>query len=309
VDLVPGAGWPARFRRVLTAARDVVMASDQRMAGGEMSYEYAVMLLEGLAGVRADELDTELVRLVLWDGKPGGGRGGTAPTVERWRRGNRHVEVIDLEALARDAALPVVISPASADEVPEADAAASLDSGIVALLFADAQGFSGLSEEQIPAFVRHFLGAVSETLSRSVRPPLLKNTWGDGLYFVFGSVRDAGLFALELADTVARTDWTRWGLPRELCLRTGLHAGPAFACLDPVTGQQNYFGVHVSRAARIEPITPPGQVYASGAFAALARADDVRDFRCDYVGRTPLAKTYGTLPMYVVRRGSSAEDA
>jgi class 3 adenylate cyclase len=76
-----------------------------------------------------------------------------------------------------------------------------------------------------------------------------------------------------------------------------------------VTGQLNYFGAHVSRAARIEPITPPGQVYASGAFAALARADDVRDFRCDYVGRTPLAKAYGALPMYVVRRRPPAQDA
>lgn len=311
VDLVPGAGWPVRFQRVLTLARDVVMASDQRMAGGEASYEYAVMLIEGLAGVRADELDTELVRLVLWDGKAGGGRGGTAPTVERWRRGNRHVEVVDLEALARDAALPVVISPAPAGAEPALPAgeAPSFESDVVALLFADAQGFSGLSEAQIPAFVRHFLGAVAETLSRSANPPLLKNTWGDGLYFVFGSVRDAGLFALELADAVARTDWSRWGLPRELCLRTGLHAGPAFACLDPVTGQQNYFGAHVSRAARIEPITPPGQVYASGAFAALARANDVGDFRCEYVGRTPLAKMYGTLPMYVVRRRSAAQDA
>ncbi len=33
------------------------MASDQRIAAGEMSYEYAVLLIEGLAGVRADELE------------------------------------------------------------------------------------------------------------------------------------------------------------------------------------------------------------------------------------------------------------
>jgi class 3 adenylate cyclase len=310
VDLVPGAGWPTRFQRVLTAAREVVMASDQRMAAGEMSYEYAAMLIEGLAGVRADELDTDLVRVVLWDGTLTGGRGGTASTVKRWSRENRHVNVIDLDALVRDAALPVVVSPAPvAAPTPPADRVSSVDSDIVALLFADAKGFSGLSEAQIPAFVRHFLGAVADTLARSVNPPLLKNTWGDGLYFVFRGVRDAGLFALDLADAVAGTDWSRWGLPRELCLRTGLHAGPAFACLDPITGRQNYFGGHVSRTARIEPITPPGQVYASGAFAALARADHLRDFRCEYVGRTPLAKAYGTIPLYVVRRHSTGRDA
>jgi hypothetical protein len=90
VDIVPGADWPARYRECLASARDVFLASDQRIAGGEMSYEYAVLLIEGLAGVRADELDTDLVRLVLWDGKSAGGRGGTAPTVERWRRGGQH---------------------------------------------------------------------------------------------------------------------------------------------------------------------------------------------------------------------------
>ena len=73
-------------------------------------------------------------------------------------------------------------------------------------------------------------------------------------------------------------------------LRTGLHAGPAFTCVDPVTERRNYFGTHVSRAARIEPITPAGEVYASAAFAALARADEVREFRCEYVGRTPLGQ-------------------
>jgi class 3 adenylate cyclase len=61
----------------------------------------------------------------------------------------------------------------------------------------------------------------------------------------------------------------------------------------------------VSRAARLEPITPPGQVYASEAFAALAAAQRTPDFTCDYVGQTPMAKAYGTLPAYHVRPRSS----
>jgi class 3 adenylate cyclase len=93
------------------------------------------------------------------------------------------------------------------------------------------------------------------------------------------------------------------GLPSELNLRIALHAGPAYACTDPVTRAPNFIGTHVSRAARIEPITPPGQVYASQAFAALAEAQGVTEFTCDYVGQTPLAKKYGTFPTYHVRRG------
>ena len=93
----------------------------------------------------------------------------------------------------------------------------------------------------------------------------------------------------------------------ELNLRIALHAGPVYEFDDPITGDRSYSGTHVSRAARLEPITPPGQVYASEAFAALAAAQRTPDFTCDYVGQTPMAKAYGTLPAYHVRpHGSSA---
>ena len=92
------------------------------------------------------------------------------------------------------------------------------------------------------------------------------------------------------------------GLPKDLNLRIALHAGPVYSCIDPVIGQPTFTGTHVSRAARMEPITPPGQVYASQPFAALAAAQFVAEFTCDYVGQTPLAKGYGTFPTYHVRR-------
>ena len=97
-------------------------------------------------------------------------------------------------------------------------------------------------------------------------------------------------------------DWTAHGLPKDLALRIGLHAGPAYACIDPVTERLNYLGAHVSRAARIEPITPPGEVYASRAFAALARAERNADFVCGYIGQTSLGKFSETVPLYVVHR-------
>ena len=88
----------------------------------------------------------------------------------------------------------------------------------------------------------------------------------------------------------------------ELGVRIGLHAGPAYPFTDPVTQRPNFIGTHVSQAARIEPITPPNQVYASQHFAALAAVVPTRTFHCEYVGQTPLAKDFGTFPMYVVRR-------
>ena len=87
-----------------------------------------------------------------------------------------------------------------------------------------------------------------------------------------------------------------------MTLRTGLHVGPVYRVLDPVTRTKTHTGAHVSRAARIEPIAPPGEVYASEAFAAVAAADQVTEFQCDYVGVTPMAKGYGEFATYHVRR-------
>ena len=162
------------------------------------------------------------------------------------------------------------------------------------------RGFSALSDDEIPLFVERVLGAIADELSRAPRPPLIANTWGDGLYLVFDGIRETGEFALQLCERMRSADWRALGFDHELALRIGLHAGPAYAFEDPVTGRRNFIGAHVSRAARIEPITPPGEVYASQAFAALARSEGVQTFSCAYVGQTPMAKHYGTFPTYVI---------
>src|SRR5205814_6947122 len=112
-------------------------------------------------------------------------------------------------------------------------------SEIRALLFADVEGFSKLTDEELPHFVEHFLGLVARIMEESPMKPLLKNTWGDGLFFVFSNVAEAGDFALRLRDAVRTADWTASELPT-LNIRIGLHAGPVYRCADPVTGRPNY---------------------------------------------------------------------
>ena len=67
-------------------------------------------------------------------------------------------------------------------------------------------------------------------------------------------------------------------------MRIGLHAGPTYRCLDPVTKRDRFLGSHISLAARIEPIVSPGRVYTSQAFAVLAAESGVPDFTCRYLG-------------------------
>jgi class 3 adenylate cyclase/tetratricopeptide (TPR) repeat protein len=308
VDVVPGSDWTMRLERVISQANDTQELSKQPQMGGGVSYEFANLMLHGLASIRAAQLETNLVPVAVWDGKPGTGMGGTGGTVERWRRLGLQIEVIDLQEILRcdcPTFSAKTVAPTATVSQQVTEVSSEFAPEIRALLFADAEGFSKLSDEQVPLFAQHFLGLAGKLASESKHRPLTKNTWGDGLYFVFANVQDAGQFALDLRDVVRATDWSKHRLPA-LNLRIGLHAGPVYSCCDPVTKHTTYIGANVSRAARIEPITPTGQVYASQTFAALAAAEGVKEFRCDYVGQTSMAKKYGTFPTYVVLRPKTA---
>lgn len=313
VDFIPNSKWRASFERVLTRSARVITASTQRIGTGGISYEFCSQLLLGLAAIRCRQLDSKLIPLAIWNEQPGDGLGGTASVVENWKKLGYEPEIINLEKICRRSGplpagrqrRPLHESRPGGSRIAQTSEE-SLCSRVVAILFADAVDFSKLAEAEVPRFVQHFLGAISQLSNRFADSIIAKNTWGDGLYFVFSDVDVAGNFALQLADLVTKQNWEKKGLPRGLNLRIALHAGPVYEFDDPITGNRSYSGTHMSRAARIEPITPPGQVYASEAFAALTAARGVTDFACDYVGQTPMAKGYGTLPTYHVRRSSVA---
>jgi class 3 adenylate cyclase len=170
-----------------------------------------------------------------------------------------------------------------------------------AMIFADVFHFSRLSDEEMPAFLTEVMARVAALSRNAEVKPEFQNTWGDGLFFVFKSVAEAGRFALKLVSSIAAIDHEAAGLRVKPALRIGLHAGPVYTYSDELIGRENYIGSHVNRAARIEPVTPPGKIYASDAFAALATLEAAGQFRFDYVGRRPLAKDFGAYPMYQLR--------
>ena len=129
---------------------------------------------------------------------------------------------------------------------------------------------------------------------------LKRNTWGDAVYLVLPDVRAAGRLALDIRDRLRETRWAEYDLPPELTMRIGLHAGPTYRCLDPVTKRDRFLGSHISLAARIEPIVRPGRVYTSQAFAVLAAESGVTEFTCRYLGLKALPKHAGTVPVYAL---------
>lgn len=303
VEVVPKTRSRARFDRVLAKATRVVTASRDRLGLGGVSYDYANQLILGLATIRAHQLETDLNLLAVWDETSGDGPGGTASAVEDWRKTGTPVEIINpMRLLKQTGAADRVKNPPKGRAQHRTEHDTEFRPRIMSMLFADAVSFSRLTEQQVPIFVGKFLGAIGELVTQAGDEIVEKNTWGDGIYLVFANVAAAGQLALDLCDLVTSTDWEESGLPESLNLRIALHAGPVYEFTDPITEKRGYGGTHVSRTARIEPVTPAGQVYASEAFAALAAAQGVRGLACDYAGQTPMAKGYGTFPTYHVRR-------
>lgn len=306
VDLRPDGHWRQRFERLLESANEVLVISDKPPPSGVSIFEYANLTMTGLARLRAQMLDTQLQGLAVWDGTGAGDEGGTGSMVSMWRRSGvplEHVEVSSVAAAGHSThvqeSAPAAAQPATTEKKQ------TFEYKIKAMLFADAVGYSRLSEDQVPLFFEHYVGSIAEFNEKTGCKAVHVETAGDGMYMVFDDTDTAAHYALGLSELIKNRDWKSLGLPQDMGMRIGLHCGPVFVGRDPITGAPLYSGIHTSRTARIQPITPPGQVYASSAFAAVAAVNGIDGLRFSYIGRTELAKDYGVLPLYHVKRMES----
>ena len=300
VDFQPEGRWGERFERLLQKAKEVLVVSQRPPPVGESIFEYSNLILTGLGRLRAQMLDTDLHGIAVWDGRPAAGEGGTGSITDLWQSSGipfDHVRVgngpVDAQINAPTSQLP--------DGAGGNDETWAFEYKIETMLFADAVGYSRLTEDQIPLFFNYYAGMVAEYNAESPHKAVHIETAGDGMYMVFDDPGTAGHYALGLSERMNREDWTSKGLPEGLNARIALHCGPVFVGRDPITGLPLYTGNHTSRTARIEPITPPGLVYASSAFAAVAAARNIRSLHFSYIGRTKLAKDFGVLPLYHVK--------
>ena len=128
------------------------------------------------------------------------------------------------------------------------------------LLFADVSGFS-TDARAVRAPIRGTVPGDLQARS-SIRSPhraVHANTHGDGLFLVFDLPSHAAEFAVRLQQEIGRFDWPALGLAPETGVRIALHTGPLFRIFDPVTARHTFYGTHVNRTARLEPVVQPRQ--------------------------------------------------
>ena len=298
VSVRPGGdAWVERLHRCLAAAHSVRYATDDARLGDDTLFSYSSRIAMGLAVLAARHLCTSVEQIAVWDGTPARGHAGTAVDVEVWRDSGRGQHIIALPAAP-------VIAAATGIDASESGSRRRAR----AMLFGDFAGFSAVPDRELPSFVEGVLGTIARAVDRHRGTLLSSNTWGDGLFLVFRRTREAAECALDLQAAMQSIDSRQLGLSRPVSLRLGGHLGPVFETEDPLLRKSNFFGTHVSLAARIEPVTPPGLVYVTETFAAALELEHSSEFSCDYVGLTAAAKGYGTLRMFTLRRRGDAAD-
>jgi tetratricopeptide (TPR) repeat protein/class 3 adenylate cyclase len=300
-----GADWERRFHSVLGNATTLLIANASDYATSDVdpasskALVYSNRIVTGLAVLQTLALDVELQTIALWDGNPGDGFGGTSSVVAEWERRQMKPHVLRLDPVADAAVAPAATSGTAAPKTPKVPV---VPQEIKAMVSADIVNFKKINEAQMSAYIHEFMGAIARLIFTMPGAPGVAESWGASHYFVFDGLREAAIFAIELRDLVVRTPWAEHGLPAELGVRIVLHAGPVFAFEDPVSRRAACIGSHVTRATRINPVTPQGQVYVTQEFAALCGAEGVSAVSFEFLGRLPTAKLFEDAPLYRLDR-------
>jgi class 3 adenylate cyclase len=298
-----GAEWTHRAQAILAKSSSVERATQGGYGGDDLLFSYANGLIVGKAILRSRYLETEPLLIAVWDRARRGRQGGTSECVQVWEAAGYPCAIIDPRtAVVEERAAPRRPPALRVPKRAGPPAAGTVRRETVSILFADMVGYSQLREEQIPLYVQGFLQKLAETVKALRVKPIYQNTWGDATCFVFANPLEAANAAMAIRDMVHATDWGRWNLPKELSVRVGLHAGPVYCVREPLLDRTNFFGFHVNQAARIEPITNPGNVYASESFACLLLAERGNSYDCRYVGIVVLPKKFGSYPIYHIKR-------
>lgn len=294
-----GEHWLTRFDACWEQASSHSFSSEGSYRGDNTLFNYCSLYSMGRACLKQQHLAASLSQLLVWDEETASTVAGTYSDYKIWTDLGYESHIV---SLARNAGLTNQHSPATSASDEPAENAKQLH----AILFGDIRGFSSLSDAKLPKFVKEIMGCLATVLDNINAEyhgdaVLMANTWGDGLFIVLRNVEIAAQCAIHMQQALKKLELNDEELQEKAELRLGIHFGPIYEIKDPVTKRENFFGEHVNRAARIEPITPPGQVYVTESFAAQLALTHGADYKTEYVGYMPMAKNYGDLPMYLLR--------
>jgi anti-sigma regulatory factor (Ser/Thr protein kinase)/class 3 adenylate cyclase len=253
-------------------------------------------------------LGTDPYLIAAWDYLAMNTAGGASDFIDHWGDPAR-LRIIDLdEIVGADTGIEPMAPAHPPPGTPDRQS-------VAAMMFADIVGFSRLTDLHV-ARLWSFMQGVRERMQGRHPPCRLIDSWGDGLLVVMDTALGLVDYAMALNEAFAGGDAEAAGLSLRPQLRIGLHAGPVLETDHPLTDQRLIYGSNVNRAARIEPISVPGRIYASQQFVALLTAEEsahrheavlsggdyLERYLVEYVGVEVLPKDFGEQAIYVIHQ-------
>jgi class 3 adenylate cyclase len=311
-----GPRWEKRFEKALKNARTVSIAAEDRYLGHDMLYRFSNHVMHGSAVMRSKFLTSEPHLLAVWDAQVSAIPGGPADFIDQWTNITT-LHLVDLDSLdiERPKIDPAVLESIKKKEEPDPLNFNAPARTIKAMMFSDLSGYSKLQDEHIPAFL-DFLTKLEQAMKQIGTELEAVNTWGDAIFTVASNATTIAEFGLKYCDIVENLGRKYPEFPFPIRARISLHAGPVYEAEDPFIKKINFYGGHINRAARLEPVTTVGQVYATQQFVALLHAEIdklqyehqqkglkfTEQFETEYVGVVTLAKNFGQQEVYHLRR-------
>ncbi|MDR2107011.1 MAG: adenylate/guanylate cyclase domain-containing protein [Holosporaceae bacterium] len=313
-----GPRWEKRFEHALETAHSVSFACEDRYLGHDMLYRFSNHVMHGSAVMRGKFLTTEPHLMAVWHSRTDSIPGGPADFIDRWTNIST-LHLIDLDELTENDGnvekidLPLV-QPQKFSLNFDPFISKSPDRVIKSMMFSDLSGYSKLQDEHIPSFL-DFLEKLNNSIEKIGVSLESLNTWGDAVFAVADSALKIADFGLKYCDIIESLGKKYPEFPFPIRARISLHSGPVFLAQDPFIKKINFYGGHINRAARLEPVTAVGQVYATQQFISLLYGE-INDehneciqkglkycerYSTEYVGVILLAKGFGQQEVYHLR--------
>lgn len=294
-----GQDWVDRFNAIL-ASQKVKIMSDEKYYGTPDHHAFMGKVLIGLSMLRARFLDTQpyLLSLLKQSKRKKPKPGGSNYLVSHWPFKDRLITIDPTQFINRRRRLkPDIVS-----DLPPFQPVENTTSAIRFIFFADIVGFSKLPELVRIKFVDEFLHLVAHDMRTQNLHLEVINTWGDSIVGVSKDILHIMHFTDIVRQAIHRINKANEYNKHEINIRIALHAGPVFKVYDPLIRKKSVAGSHIIRAARMEPITIPGSVYASAPFAAYLTAEAPGHYIIEHVGIIALPKGYGQEEIYQIGR-------
>lgn len=313
-----GPRWEKRFEKCIETAHSVSFACEDRYLGHDMLYRFSNHVMHGSAVMRGKFLTTEPHLMAVWHSRTDSTPGGPADFIDRWTNIST-LHLIDLDEINNNGAVTEkidneLIKPQYSKLSFDPFISKSPDRVIKSMMFSDLSGYSKLQDEHIPSFL-DFLEKLNAAMEKIGVTLESLNTWGDAIFAVGDSATKIADFGLRYCDIIETLGKKYPEFPFPIRARISLHSGPVFTANDPFIKKLNYYGGHINRAARLEPVTQVGQVYATQQFVSLLHGEtsDERNeclqkglkyyerYSTEYVGVISLAKSFGQQEVYHLR--------